>query len=275
MNRYCGFQLGLRGDLCMATVAARILKRHDPSSHLTFMLGHDYADMAGLFLNNPWIDQLHIAHSPKDAYDREDLKWIAEQQFNVVFNPMAQHPDGDGWWIHRNQGLEAAHMHGLPTAGESPKIQLTKWFKETDGLRDYVALMPFAGFYAPQNDKRLSVAKAQEIVDALRANGHKVLQIGGPGEPRLENAEWRDTDFFGSVRNVLGCKAFIGTDSGIMWALSAYDMPTIGLYGHRYYGRQFVKNIQPENPRARYLDDVTAEQIPLDNVLNSLKILLQ
>ena len=114
---------------------------------------------------------------------------------------------------------------------------------------------------------------AQKIVDMILARNLGVLQIGGRNEPRLKGALKLGTDYFESVRNVLGCKMMIMGDSGLNWLLSGYDFPVLGLYSQRHFG-EFIHNIQPINPNGLYLDAKTVSEISLDKISNSIDTLL-
>ncbi len=272
MKRYCGFCPAQFGDLYMMTVAARCLKRVEPDCHLTFVIGADFRECAPLFINHPHIDRIHVLHKGRDGFDEVDLQWIAEQRFDHVFNPMQDHRDQ--WWLHRNQSLEAAHMHGLPTAGDSGQIEMIQWFKPTPGLENVVAISPWPSFHeGVRNPKCIQPERAQEIVDWLLGAGYRVLQVGGPSEPQLVGADKPATDYFASVRNVLGCKAMIMGDSGLNWLLSGYQFPVLGLYSERHFG-DHVHNIQPISPRAQYLTGNTVGDIPLDSIVKAATLLL-
>lgn len=279
MKRYCGMHCGRFGDLYMATVAARALKAVDPEAHLTFTIGCDYREAAPLFLNHPHIDRIRILHSTGAAgHDEMDKAWIAAQGFDLVFDPQADHQHWDPWWKKRPQPLEICHMHGIdPAAAGGAKIEMARWFDPIP-FDKTVAFAPFPAWYAgldpSNNDKALSIERAQEVVDYLIGKGWQVLQVGAAAEPQLRGTTKLTTDYFGSVRRVLGCRAFIGGDTGMMWLMSGYDFPCLGIYAHRYYGAANVRNIQPINPNAIYLDAPTIAEIELDRVRQSLDTLL-
>ncbi len=272
--RFAGIHLALYGDVAMGTCPFRILKGLYPDSHITALIGADYREIAPLFLQHPSVDKVRIMTSPKDAFSPEDEAWLASKHFHHIFDPMADHNHSVPWYKHRVQPLEMAHMHGLPIDGDDGRCEFTKWFKETDGLHDYVALAAFAGMYSPVNDKRLSVERAQEITDIILAKGLKVLQIGGRNEPRLVGAAFMDSDYFGSIRNILGCRLFIHTDTGSGWCISAYGHPQLGLYSHRYHGKEFVHNIQPVTPNGWFLDAPSVNDIPLGAIEAALDQML-
>lgn len=268
-----GFCPAQYGDLYMMTVAARCLKWVEPDCHLSFVIGSEFREAAPLFINQPHIDRIHVLHKPRDGFDEVDLKWIAEQRFDHVFNPMQDHPPGQPWHEKHNQSLEAAVMHGLPIVGDSGKIEMTRWFTTPD-FRDCVAINPWPSFHeGTRNPKCIVPEQAQAIVDYLISLGLRVLQIGGPAEPQLDGTLKLGTDYFNSVRNILGCKGMIMGDSGLNWLLSGYDFPVLGLYSERHFG-SFVHNIQPINPRGIYLTAKSVPEIELDKIHNSLTLLL-
>lgn len=277
MRRYLGFNPQQYGDLYMATVAARCLKRHDPDSHLTFVIAADYRDCAPLFLDHPNIDRIHILNRGRDGFDAVDRAWIDDQKLFYAFNPMVDHDHSDPWWKRRIQTHEAAYMHGVPIPPDDDgKIRMTRWFKPTEDLGKYVAISPFPASYAGiKNGKSLSIERAQDIVDLLRnEHGYRVLQVGAKDEPTLKGVEKMDRSYFEAVKDVLGCRLFIGGDSGFTWLMSGYGFPTLALYSDSYYGKEFVKNIQPVNPNALYLSESNVNEISLDSIAKSLDTLL-
>ncbi len=173
------------------------------------------------------------------------------------------------WWKTEHQCQSACSVYGL-TPPKDLQCSLTKWFDVPDNSQ-YIAFQPYGGFQDWPNKKSFSVERGNQVVAAIKALGFKVLQIGGPGEPLLDGAEKRDLTYFESVKQILGCRAFVGVDSGLAWVMSAYSFPMLGLYANGYYGREFIKSIQPVNPNAIYLDDVLVNDIPLDQIAANLK----
>lgn len=281
MRRYTGMSGHRYGDLFMNLVAWRTVKRLDPDAHVTFLLNGNYRSAAPLFLDQSDIDSVHITHSPVGDLDEVDLKWVKEGRFHQVFSLMADHQHNDPWWTHRNQPQEVCYMHGIPLpADETGKLSLNRWFEPTKGLDKWVALQAFAGSYDPTNTKQLSIARAQEIVNLILVKGYKVLQMGVPSEPKLEGTVRLESDFFGGVKDLLGCRALVTTDSGFNWAASCYDHPTLGLYSHEYYdlgpygGENRIHTIQPLNPNAIYLSDRGINEISLQDISTALDRLL-
>lgn len=281
MNRYGGMSSHRYGDLFMNLPAWRTIKRLDPDAHVTFFINGNYRSAAPLFLDQPDIDRVHITHSPVGDLDEVDREWVRRQGFKTFFSLMGDHDHLRPWFLTRNQPQEVLRIHGIPLpADETGKLSLNRWFEPTSGLSKWVALQAFAGSYDPSNTKMLSIERAQRIVDLIRARGYSVLQLGIPSEPKLEGTTRIDNDFFGAVKDLLGCRALVTTDSGFNWAASCYDHPTLGLYSHEYYdmgphgGENRVSAIQPLNTNAIHLSARRINEIALDDISIALDKLL-
>ena len=282
MNCYAGMSAHRYGDLFMNLPAWRTVKRFDPDAHVTFFINGNYRSAAPLFLDQPDIDRIHITHSPVGDLDEVDLKWVKDQGFKRFYSLMADHDHSRPWHLSgRNQPQEVMYMHGIPIPDdETGKLSLHRWFEPTKGFEKYVALQAFAGSYDAANTKMLSIEKAQEIVNLILARGYSVLQLGIPSEPKLEGTIRVDNDFFGAVKDLLGCRMLVTTDSGFNWAASCYDHPVLGVYSHEYYdmspygGENRVHTIQPINPNAIYLSERRVNDISLESIDKSLSQLL-
>lgn len=276
MNRYkqffAGLNMGQRGDLVMNTVAARSLKETYPNCHLTLGIGKPFEDMVPLFLNNKYIDDIHIWES-YDGLTQGDIDYINYIGFDRVFDPMPQHKKAD-WWIDvKNQTEEVCVMHGLKPP-EDLSCFLNKWFKPNDRFYDYIAIFPFGGVYRGiDNEKCLNLERADEICELIESLGYKILQVGGTNEPELYRATKFNTSYFESVKNILGCKMAIGVDTGLSWVMSGYQFPFLGLYSNQFYGDK-ISVIQPINKNAIYLDDYNVNSIDLNNIESSIKKIL-
>lgn len=262
---------GLRGDLFLNLPAIRWLAQQ--GNTMSMPIHKQYADMAPLFLNAPHLHGIVITDEYESFPGPRDREALANR-YDKIFNPMVPHAHPQWWKVGHQAGVVPLD-YGFPTvlSVEECQIELTQWF-DIDVRRDYVAFAPFAGWYNPNNDKRLSVERAQEVVDLIRAKGFKILQIGGPGEPVLEGVEFPQMSYFDSMRAILGTKLFVHTDTGMGWGVSGYKFPQLGLYGHRYYGAEFVKHIQPVNPQGVYLDADVVANIELDKISQSLDTIL-
>lgn len=273
MKTAIGFNLGQRGDIIMNTVAARAFKQMFPNTLLVLGVGPQYADMLPLFKNHPYFDAVHVYNSYDGWPDNVDTEYIKRVKYDQVFNGMPMHTS-DKWFDKYHQCQEVCAMHGL-TIPQDYSCELIKWFDDNSLIKDkkFIAFCPFAGYYNKGNDKKLSIEKAQSIVDIVRSFDYEVVQLGGPDEPRLNKVHFLYSDYFNSVRNMLSCKAVIHTDTGLGWAASAYKFPALGLYSNAYYGHK-IKNIQPINPNAIYIDEINVNSIPQEELQQKIKLLL-
>lgn len=269
MNRAIGFNLGLRGDLIMSTVAARSFKEQYPGWHLTLGVGPQFKDLLPLFHDHPYFDAVHTYTSYENWPQPADLEYLTAAKFDMTFHGKPQHRDE--WFKFRHQYAEAAYMVGLSVpADTTPKMK--RWFSLDWQLEDTVAFAPFGG-NGGVNDKMLSVEQAKAIVGFVESLGYEVLHLGAPDEPDIGGFR-RDTCYFDSVRNMLSCHALIHCDTGMGHVAGAYNQRSLGIYGHRYYGSEFLKNIQPLHSNFLSVDHPTVADIELDKVFNAIKLLL-
>ncbi len=263
-----GFNTAQRGDIILNTVAARSLKQIYPTAHFTLAIAPEYADMRDLFVHHPYIDEFHVYRS-HDGTDQIDQQFRREQGlYDVVFNGTPAHTI-DRWWMIRHQAEEVCLMNGLPIPSDIQCVLSMP--NDVPDNKTFIGLQPFGGWQDWPNKKSFSLARANEVVAAIKALGFNVLQFGGEAEPTLEGATKFTGSYFDSMRHMLGCEALVTTDSGRCWAASAYSFPTLGLYSNSYYGPEYVRNIQPINPNARYLDADLVVNLPIDQIITTLK----
>jgi ADP-heptose:LPS heptosyltransferase len=271
--RAIGFQQGLRGDLILSTVAARAFKQAHPEWHLTLGLNQQYADMAPLFAHSDF-DDVHVYEGYDNWPTARDEAYLKRAGYDHVFDPMPKRANEATWWQTEHQAQNACSIYRLPYPSDGHQCRLTKWFDVPD-YRDYVAFNYVGAFYAGYpNAKSYSPQRAREIVQLIRDKGHKVIVIGHPKEPTIEGTERGPSAYFDAVKTLLGCRAFVGIDSGFTWLASAYSHPTLACYSDAYYTKQYVGSIQPANPNARYLSAPNLNEVPLTDIDAALSQLL-
>lgn len=244
MIRAIGMMQGLRGDLCMSTVAARSFKQQHPDSYLTLGLNQRFEDLAPLFHDHPYFDAVHVYKTYDGWPGPEDRAYLSAAKYDCVFHAMPQHLDAR-WWEYRHQYAECCHQYELPIP-ENLQPTMNRWF-HVDAYPDTIAIAPFGG-NGDANDKAFRVAQAQDLVDLLCAAGWKVVHLGAPNEPDLAGAVRPRLCYFDAVRLMLGCRMLIHCDTGLGHFAGAYNHPSFGIYGYRYYGEDKVKQIQPVHP---------------------------
>lgn len=278
MSLLCGHH-GLRGDLAINIPAINRIFRQYPDIMIDMPIHRQFADMAPLFLNHPTINSVVITDEYEHFPNDKDRDMIKQRRYTHILNPMARHKRDD-WWrlMHQTSAVLFDYSDDSSQATLTPaeqQINLVKWF-ETKKRPRAVAFAPFAGYaYNKTNDKMLTEKKANAIVKYLEESGCLVYIMGGRGEPILDyGIYYEDNSYFDSVKIMLECEMLIHTDTGMGWICSGYQHKQLGLYGHRYYGKEFVKNIQPVNPNAMYLDADNVNDIPDEDIFAAIDKLL-
>jgi hypothetical protein len=268
---------GLRGDLAINLPAIEYLHIKYGCT-IDMPIHKQFAEMAPLFLNHPSLNSIIITDEYEKFPNEIDQKILMERGYTHITNPMKRHKQDDWWnYMHQTSAVLFDYSDGIETLSpEQQQINLVKWFPITENKK-MIAFAPFAGFvYNKANDKMLTIEKAQAIVNYIISKGFEVLQLGASNEPSLVNARLNiNPSYFQSVQDMLGCRALIHTDTGMGWICSGYKHRQLGLYGHRYYGKANVKNIQPINPNGTYLDADLVNNIPNEEIFAAIDNLLQ
>lgn len=267
MKRAIGFHLGLRGDLVMSTVAARSFKEQHPGAHLTLGVGPQFYDLLPLFYDHENYDATHVYSTYDEWPGPKDIEYLTAAHYDIVFHGKPEHRD-QKWWLHRHQYAETAHMCGLPIPKDI-QPRLYRWFALPTGFEKCVAFAPFGG-NGGVNDKMLSMAQAQAIVDHLIDRGYSVLHLGAPMESRPEGVRWLETDYFASVRNMLSCCLLIHCDTGMGHVAGAYNQKSLGIYAYRYFGQQWAHQIRPIHSNFHFVEAPTIPEISLDNLFQTI-----
>ncbi len=266
---------GIRGDLAINVPAIEYV--HERTGwQIDLPIHRDFADMAPLFLNHKAINSVVITDDYEHFPSDQDRRLIADRGYAKVFNPMQPHLI-DRWFerMHQTSVVLYDYSEGreeLPA--DRQQINLVQWFR-VERRKGWIAFAPFAGWSHERGSmKQLSADRAQEIVDVLVTAGYRVLQIGGPDEPRLDDATFLAGSYFDSVKAVLGCDLLLHTDTGLGWVISGYKHPQLGLYSNTYHTHEHIHNIQPRNTNAIYLDGPgSVNAISLDMIHQSVKAL--
>lgn len=267
---------GLIGDLAINLPFLNFLKNNQAYS-ITMPIYKKYSDAAPLFLNNKSIDRILILDSYDNYPNQKDKDIIDSLNFTVVLNPMATHRGPGEFWqtMHQCAAVAYDYIENNSLTNDLCQIQLTKWFNIEDH-KNVISFCPFAGYmHNPNNDKRLTLDRAEKIVQFIRKLGFYVHHFGLPDEPTVNGAFKFNKSYFESIRYMLGCKFLLHTDSGCGWYASGYQFPQLGLYSDGYYSKQFVKNIQPINPNSKYLSEKNVNDIPLEVIFNEIELMIK
>jgi len=264
-----GFNQGQFGDLCINLAACKSFRQQFPNHQLYFGINKKYAELKDIFLNNDLIDKIHIWDQYDSWPSQQDLNFISNEKFNIIFDPMPLHTQ-DHWYLNRHQTEEVCLMHGL-TPPKDLSLSLNRYFN-VENNKNLVPINLFAETRG--QDKMPSPSKAKQIINFIESFGYTPVQIGLANQPQLCENRFIGT-FFETVQFVLSCKLLITVDSAMSWIASAYSFPTIGLYSYSYYPlAESSKNWQPINHNANYLESNLVENIENDKIISIIKEML-
>ena len=246
-----GGNQGQFGDLAMMTVVARAIKEKYPNSNYTLGIGNRYGEIATLFNNHPYVDEVKILQN-YGKITETDSRWIAAQSFDLILNLEPQHERFD-WWNFRHQVSEACVMNGF----NPPDDLRVNWnngieWKKVERKNPVISFAPFGNF--GKCKKSLTFDVAQSIVEELNKNNIDVVQIGHHSEPLLQHCQIKNgISYEKSVESILNTDLFLTVDTGLTWVTSGYAMPTVGLYFKNGVVPK-LDAIQPYNERAAHLN---------------------
>jgi hypothetical protein len=266
---------GRLGDQFIQIPFVDFIKKRYNCNNYTANVNQQFASVIpALQLFSPKINNYYVSQEYENFPGPIDKLYLEKSQFNIVLNPMARHPS-DTWFADNggvHQTAEVFRMFGFNSNpnGYQIELEIPKTLK-IEKYPKHIAFAPFAGSYSWGNDKMLNMENSTKLVTMLNSCGYKVLQIGSPAEPKIPGSIKLNTDYLNSVINILGCDLFLTTDTGMSWCMSGFKFPTLGLYSHNYYTKNYIKNIFPINPNAIYISENNVNEILIENIIDVVK----
>lgn len=225
------------GDNVMSLVVPAFLRSHYGDVFVNWVVAKKCSQAAPLYIGHDLIDRIHVS-STDDGYGPELLELA--KFTDMVFDPAPQHPTGDGWVNEEGINIysETFRMAGLPLhlyrslLLEDQIPRLYPWFK-TEFHPKSIAIWPGARQGEKENRRVPPHSWWLDLSIRLGQEGYVVYHCGHPNEfaghcPLGDDV--RHKSFMDLIALSLGCDAIIGTDSGSMVALAAYQStPTLSL----------------------------------------------
>lgn len=262
-----GFNQGQFGDLCMNIVACKAFKKKYPNSSLTFGINKKYESISPIFLKNKFIDNIHIWDGYDDWPKINDINYLNNNNYDIVFHPMKKlRPN---WQTVRHQTEEVCLVHGLEPP-ENLQIELNQYFNIKNNYKKYVSICAFGA--TDPHKKNLSENAIDKICELIKGNGYKPLFF----QAKYKDYDVIDLPFFEAIKVMLSTKFLISIDSALLWIASGYKFPSIGIYNKNYYsnyGATTSINWQPINPNAIYYESESMGYINLDFLEKSIKLI--
>lgn len=278
MKTFIGFNHGQYGDLFIGLTAASVLKSIEPESKLIYSINSKFADCKEAFLCSNHIDDVIIWDKYDDWPGSNDLSLIDDLREKYpelyLFHPNAIHKQNN-WYLYRHQTAENCDMHNLPQPSEEQmNFNLSKPNNITYG--NYITICPFTSFGKIKN---LSSNIINGIKNFADKNGISVVQLGAPQDPQINGFHKFEGTYFQSIVKMLGGLFLVSADTGMIWAASAYNHPTMGFYAYGFYsGATTANNWIPKNTNqisfeANYIDNINLSKLPnsLEQIYNSTR----
>ena len=218
------------GDICMFLPALTVLKNKYPGCSITFPIAKKCQQIIPLLLTHPLIDSIYITDA-NEGLNKEDEKWILDQEFDLVFNPFPAHQKED-WY---NDGVNCVEetlrmasqtlLLGYGLLSKEDKLPRLYW-PQPEKEDNTIYIWPFAG-YGRDLHRSPSVKWWQELLKELLLK-YKITHCGSDNEPILSEdtnySKITNLPYSEQVIKSLAGSLVLSTDSGSGWILGAYQM---------------------------------------------------
>lgn len=260
---FVGFNHGQYGDLFIGLCAAAVLKNKYPNSKLLYSINKKYSDCADIFKYCPHIDGTVIWDEYDNWPGQKDidlLNGVIEKYPNAhLFHPNAKHKRND-WYLFKHQTAELCDMHNLPEpTKEQMQLHLNK--PQITKAHNEICVCPYTSFGQIKN---LSDAILDTIRDFATRNQFNVIQLGSEQDKTVEGFIKFNGTYADSIKKMLSSRFLVSADTGMIWAASAFQHPTIGFYARGFYRAPSCQNWTPINPNllaieADYVSDIDGD----------------
>ena len=271
--RVIGFNQGQIGDLIMNLIPCKSLKEQYKDIHITFGINKKYASIEPLFYNNKLIDDFKIWENYDNWPSENDKKYLEENKFDKVFNPMADHKY-QNWYIKYHHAEAVCMMHEIKPP-QNLQIELNPWFDKYPKFQNYIAFTPFASSAVP--NRNMPISLVNKIIDFVHSIGYKTIQLGLKTDPKINTTE---EPIGGSIledaKIAYSCKLLVTVDTGMNWIMSGYKHKVLGFLSPTSYPIYApIINRMPINPNAIYLEHYNMNDINFRLIKDSIIKLLK
>jgi len=279
-----GIRMSLIGDTIMALPMLKYFEDYFGEYTMIFSIAKKCQQAKNLYLNQKNIDYIKISDEA-EGLGPQDEEII--NQCNIFVNPTPDHHFflEQDWYNYRSCVDETLLMGGInPDSVRDKTPSLTQHWESPESFNKKVlCIWPFAGYGATQmagTERSPSPKWWKKLITELVKKRYKVCHFGMECEPDLSRSKkyykrFTNLSFFEQVQLSLCCGCAIGTDSGSMWVLGAYNkMPQINLLTNWQKGHK--KNFLALAPVSEKSINIFAEDgcdnIGKEDVLAALKL---
>jgi len=234
-----GIRMSLIGDTIMALPMLNYFDEKYGKYNLIFSIAKKCQQAKELYLKDERITKIKISDNREDLGNNDYQ--IIKQHCHIFINPVPEHPFilEQDWYNYRNCVDETLYMGGINPNEVLDKYPKLYQYWESPEKYDSknICIWPFAGYGATQMagvERSPSKDWWGSLIKTLTHKGYNVFHFGMDNEPNLSDSKrykrFTNLSFFKQVQLSLCCGFAIGTDSGSMWVLGAYNkIPQINL----------------------------------------------
>lgn len=227
-----GTRMSLIGDMIMSLPVLEKLHEVVSEPYVIFSIAQKCQQVIPILMGHPLINEFKIS----DLYeDLGDFDFHIMKKCNIVLPVRPEQPEA--YWYNKYTLLEQTTiMAGFKpsfTHGIYPKLYINRDLEEYKKEENTICIWPFAG-YGAGLVRSPSTEWWQNCIEMLINDGFNILHCGTDLEPTLsydsKYTRITNLEFDQQIYHSLGCSLCIGTDSGSMWAIAAYNIaPQINL----------------------------------------------
>tara|TARA_R110000824_G_scaffold3833_8_gene18306 strand:- start:5088 stop:5957 length:870 start_codon:yes stop_codon:yes gene_type:complete len=278
--------LGQFGDVVMQEPALRQFIKDNPDDKITIGCSLKYASALKLYENyHKNVVALKIFLDYNEFPTEEDVRYFENEKFDLVMikkdsnkilfsdtGKLTQHPDPN-WAKNMHQTIAAGLQQGINVI--DTQIEFKKKFDLS--VKDKYICFSLFPDYPNKGVKSFTNDQIEGIVKLINKLGYKAIHLNGPNEPDIPGSTKSNCDWLTSVGLITKSELLITGDTGLAWAASGFQHPTLGLYAWGYnpvLGSS--KKWQPTNPNASYLESELASGIKpkdiIEQIINIVKV---
>jgi ADP-heptose:LPS heptosyltransferase len=229
-----GVRMSQVGDIIVSLPILQKLCDIILEPYVYFSVAQKSQQIIPLLKNHPLINQIKITDEYEElgSTDYEILN-----QCDLVLPVRPPPPKQFDWYNHRSIIAETTRMAGFNekfTENILPLLYINRDIPKIF-IDKTISIWPFAG-YGHGTSRSPDLNWWLKFTELLLNEGFNILQCGTDKEPNIvsnQNNKFKritDASFDEQIYYSLGCNGVIGTDSGSMWTIGAYQsIPQINL----------------------------------------------
>lgn len=285
-----GFRYQIIGDMVMALTMPYFFETLYPNSFKYWGIAKKVAHAAPIFINHPYINQIHIQDGLEGPESHRDFELINKS--DIIINGNPSHPDdkfpnqydiySETW---RMAGLDIKDYNALPKEHKYPKLY--KWFKDETRPSNHgkiIALFPQGG-YGKEPKRGCSKEYYEKLLIKLIGEGYGIIQFGHSNDMKLFDLDYPEgniiqgnfkrlthLDFFHQIRLALSCDLILSTDSGSGVIFAAYGAQQINFISAHWPGHnQNYLALAPQGENTYNFFGQSCDDIIQGEVINKIK----